>query len=67
MNLTYEYDSLKEILFTVDPLSSGEALLSKLRLTVTAFQTLAVPVSVQDLQDEPVHDVLITASTHWHV
>lgn len=57
-------DSLEEVLFAVDTVSAGEALLCQLWLTVATFQTLAVPVTVQHLQDEAVHDVLTATRTH---
>lgn len=53
--------SLKEILFAVDAVAPAEALLRQLRLTVVAFQALAVPVAIQHFEDEAVHDVLIAA------
>lgn len=55
--------SLKEILFAVDAVAPAEALLRQLRLTVVAFQALAVPVAIQHFEDEAVHDVLIAACT----
>lgn len=57
-------DSLEEVLLAVDTVSAGEALLCQLGLTVTAFQTLAVPVTVQYFQDEAVDDVLTATCTH---
>lgn len=61
----FERYSLEEILFAVDAVASAEALLRQLRLTVAAFQALAVPVAIQHFEDKAVHDVLIAACTHW--
>ena len=55
---------LEEILFAVDAVASAEAFLRQLRLTVAALEALAVPVTVQHLQDEAVHDVLVAARAH---
>lgn len=57
-------DSLEEVLLAVDAVAPAEALVGQLRLAVAAFQTLAVPVAVQHLEDEAVHDVLTAASAH---
>lgn len=60
-------NSLEEVVFAVDAVASAEALFRQLGLTVAAFQAFAVPVSIQNLQDEPIHDVLITARAHWDI
>ena len=52
-------NALKKIIFAVDALPAAEAFLGQLDLTVVAFQALAMPVTVQDLQDETVHNVLV--------
>lgn len=57
------FDSLEEVLLAVDTVAPAEALVGQLRLAVAAFQALAVPVAVQHLEDETVHDVLTAAST----
>lgn len=54
-------NSLEEVVFAVDAVAPAEAFFGQLRLTVAAFQAFAVPVSIQNLQDEAIHDVLITA------
>lgn len=56
--------SLEEVLLAVDVVPPAEALVRQLRVTVAAFQTLAVPVAVQDLEDEAVHDVLAATCAH---
>lgn len=53
--------ALEEIFLAVNAVPAAEALLGQLRLAVGAFQALAVPVPVQDFEDEPVHDVLVAA------
>lgn len=55
--------SLEEVLFAVDAVTAAEAFLCQLDLAVAAFQALAVPMPVQHLQDEAVHNVLIAACT----
>ena len=57
--------SLKEVLFAVHAVPPAEALLGQLGLAVAALEALAVPVAVQHLEDEAVHDVLVAARTHW--
>lgn len=61
----FESYSLEEVLFAVDAVASAEALVRQLRLTVVAFQALAVPVAIQHFEDKAVYDVLIAACTHW--
>ena len=56
--------SLEEVLFAVHAVPSAEALLGQLGLAVAALEALAVPVAVQHLEDEAVHDVLVAARTH---
>lgn len=56
--------ALKEVLFAVDAVPPAEALLRQLGLAVAALEAPAVPVSVQHLEDEAVHDVLAAARTH---
>lgn len=56
---------LEEVIFAVYALPATEAALSQRYVAVTAFETLAVPMSVQSLKDEAVQDMLITAGTHW--
>lgn len=55
--------SLEKVLFAIHAVPSAEAFLSQLGLAIAAFQAFAVPVSVQHLQDEPVHNVLVAACT----
>lgn len=54
-------DLLEEVLLAVDAPGPGEAPVSQLHLAVCALEAGAVPVSVQDLQDELVQDVLVAA------
>lgn len=56
-------DSLEEVLLAVDAPSPGEAPVSQLHLAVHALEAAAVPVSIQDLQDELIQDVLVATST----
>lgn len=53
--------SLEEILFAVDAAGPGEAALCQLHLAIGALEAGAVPVPVQDLEDELVQDVLVAA------
>lgn len=55
-------DLLEEVLLAVDAPGPGEAPVSQLHLAVCTLEAGAVPVSVQDLQDELVQDVLVAAS-----
>lgn len=55
---------LEEILLAVDAVAPAEAFLGQLPLAVAALQALAVPVALQHLQDEAVHDVLVAARTN---
>ena len=55
--------SLEEILLAVHTPCAGEAAVSQQRVTVRTFQTLSVPVSVQNLQDELIQDRLTAART----
>lgn len=59
--------ALEEVLLAIHSVPTAEALLGQLRLAVGAFQALAVPVPVQDLEDEPVHDVLVAAGAQRDV
>lgn len=54
--------SLEEILLAVDAASPGEAAVGQLHLAVGTLEAGAVPVPVQDLEDELVQDVLVAAS-----
>lgn len=56
-------DSLEEVLLAVDAPGPGEAPVSQLHLAVCTLEAGAVPMSIQDLQDELIQDVLIAAST----
>lgn len=56
-------DLLEEVLLAVDAPGPGEAPVRQLHLAVCTLEAGAVPVSVQDLQDELVQDVLVAAST----
>jgi hypothetical protein len=56
-------DSLEEVLLAVDTPRPGETPVGQLHLAVCTLEAGAVPVSVQDLQDELVQDVLVAAST----
>lgn len=57
--------SLEEVVLAVDALPAAEAALGQRCVTVAAFETLAVPVAVQSLEDEAVQDVLVAAGTQW--
>ena len=61
--MRYSEDSLEEILLAVDTVPPAEALVGQRRLAVAALETLAVPMAIQDLQDEAGHDVLVAART----
>lgn len=54
-------DLLEEVLLAVDAPGPGEAPVSQLHLAVCTLEAGAVPVSVQDLQDELVQDMLVAA------
>ena len=56
-------DLLEEVFLAVDAPGPGEAPVSQLHLAVRTLEAGAVPVSVQDLQDELVQDMLVAAST----
>lgn len=58
-------DSLEEVFLAVDAVPPTETLVGQGRLAVTALQAFTMPVAVQHLQDETVHDVLVAARTHW--
>lgn len=60
-------NSLEEVIFTVHTVSSTEAFISELRLTVAALQAFTVPVSIQNLQDEPIHYVLVTTRANRNI
>lgn len=53
--------SLEEILLAIDAAGPGEAALGQLHLAIGALEAGAVPVPVQDLEDELVQDVLVAA------
>lgn len=53
--------SLEEVLLAVDAAGPGEAAVGQLHLAIGTLEAGAVPVPVQDLEDEPVHDVLVAA------
>lgn len=55
-------DLLEEVFLAVDTPRPGEAPVSQLHLAVCTLEAGAVPVSVQDLQDELVQDMLVAAS-----
>lgn len=55
--------SLEEVLLAVDTPGPGEAPVGQLHLAVCTLEAGAVPVSVQDLEDELVQDMLVAAST----
>lgn len=55
-------DLLEEVFLAVDAPGPGEAPVSQLHLAVRTLEARAVPVSVQDLQDELVQDMLVAAS-----
>lgn len=54
---------LEEVFLAVDAPGPGEAPVCQRHLTVCALEARAVPVSVQDLQDELVQDMLVAAGT----
>lgn len=54
-------DLLEEVLLAVDAPGPGEAPVRQLHLAVCTLEAGAVPVSVQDLQDELVQDMLVAA------
>lgn len=54
-------DLLEEVLLAIDAPGPGEAPVSQLHLAVRTLEAGAVPVSVQDLQDELVQDMLVAA------
>ncbi len=60
-------DWLEEVVFAVDTVASTEAFVGQLRLTVAAFQTFAVPLSIQNLQDKTIDYVLVTARANWNI
>lgn len=53
--------SLEEVLLAVHALPAAEAALGQWRVAVAALEALAVPVTVQRLEDEAVQDVLVAA------
>lgn len=53
---------LEEVFLAVDTPGPGEAPVSQLHLAVCTLEAGAMPVSVQDLQDELVQDMLVAAS-----
>lgn len=55
-------DLLEEVFLAVDAPGPGEAPVGQLHLAVRTLEARAVPVSVQDLQDELVQDMLVAAS-----
>ncbi len=60
-------DWLEEVVFAVDTVASTEAFVGQLRLTVAAFQTFTVPLSIQNLQDKAIDYVLVTARANWNI
>ncbi len=60
-------DWLEEVVFAVDAVASTEAFVGQLRLTVAAFQTFTVPLSIQNLQDKAIDYVLVTARANWNI
>lgn len=54
---------LEEVFLAVDAPGPGEAPVRQLHLAVCTLEARAVPVSVQDLQDELVQDMLVAAGT----
>lgn len=57
-------NALEEVLLAVDAVAPAEALVGQRGLAVAALEALAVPVSVQHLQDEAVYYVLVASRTH---
>lgn len=55
-------DLLEEVFLAVDASGPGEAPVGQWHLAVCTLEARAVPVSVEDLQDELVQDVLVAAS-----
>lgn len=53
----------REVLFAEDLTTSGVALVGELYVAVCALEALGVPRLVQDLQDEPIDNGTVAAST----
>ena len=53
----------EEVIFAVDLVSLREAFITEMRLTISTTETLGMPRTIQNLQDEPVQDGLTASGT----